>query len=186
MKFVRSKIFKFAVIPIVAIALIFFAVDLYQKNRITEKDKEYVEWYASHSEQLKGYTDAVDQLEDDYSYYAENLETSEIQGEAFYSQEVNQLPKLNDVYNTDGFIELTEEAIDQPYPDNKLLRESLSYYKAGNKQAAKYAADVFNRIDDNDSYSSQGKTMQSRTYYLNLDEADDIVSEMKDKHKKLN
>ncbi|PFP14440.1 hypothetical protein COJ90_07300 [Priestia megaterium] len=185
-KFVQNRIFRFVVVPIVIIALIFFIVDQYQKNRITGKDGEYVEWYENHSEQLSGYTDALDQLEDNYADYAGNLQTSEMQVEAFYSQEVDTIPKLKDIYNTDGFAELVEEALDQPYPDNKKLREAHSYYKNGNKQAAKYAVDILNRIEDNDSYSSQGETMKSRNYYLNLDEADDIISDMRDKRNQLN
>lgn len=118
MKFIRNRIFRFVVVPIVVIALIFFAVNQYQKNRITEKDREYVEWYENHSEQLSGYIDALDQLEDDYADYAGNLQSSEIQGDAFYSQEVDTIPKLKDIYNTDGFAKLTEEVLDQPYPDN--------------------------------------------------------------------
>lgn len=166
MKFFKGKIFKFIVIPIVAIVLIFFAVDLYQKNRITEKDKAYVEWHDEHYEKLEEITEPLESMEDDYNEYVDQTPSAEIDGHAFLQLEADKYPELYSLYNKPEFTNLTQEAIDHPYPDNKLLREAHASYVKGNKELQNYAIDLIDGIGENDTQATYRTESNVYSSYL--------------------
>lgn len=161
LKFFKGRIFKFVVIPIVIIVLIFLAVDLYQKNRITEKDKDYVEWYDEHNQKLDAVTEPLEALRDDYNEYVDETPYNQMDGHAFLQAEIQKHPELYELYNKPEFANLTQEAIDHPYPDNKLLRQAHASYKKGNRELQNFAVDLIDGIGENDPYAAAYKDMSS-------------------------
>lgn len=183
MKFFKGKIFKFVVIPIVAIILIFFAVDLYQKNRITEKDKEYVEWYDEHRDKLDEIREPLEAVRDDYNKYIDEVPYTERDGQSFLQSEAQKYPELYSLYNKPEFTNLTQEAIDHPYPDNKILKEAHASYAKGNKELQNFAIDLLDGIGENDPNATY-KT-ESGIYGSYLYSASFKIYELKRDHDEL-
>jgi len=183
MKFIRGKIFKFVVVPILAIVLIIVAVDQYQKNRITEKDKEYVEWHDEHYQKLDIYTEVLEALRDDYTDYVEETPVGQQDGHAFLRAEAEKYPELYDMYNKPDFANLTQEAIEHPYPDNKLLRNAHASYKVGNRELQRFAVDLLDGIGDDDVYAPY--TDRSGVYFSYLSSAYFQIRDVERDHEEL-